>query len=281
MIVTDKEYFLEKRLVDKLDLMIKRSTGKRKFDNLIIVDGDEGYGKSNCAVGCAYYVAHQMKRPFSVDNLFFDINKMIEFAQSTKEQVIIWDEAALAGLASEWQNKSQKMLIKLMMAARKKRHFYFFNIPKFYRLHEYLAVERSIALIHVYARDELKLGRFVYFKRTSKENLYSSWKRKHLRSYKKFYNFSGSFLETLPKLIDEKEYDRRKDEAIASITTSPSSNKEVLKLLTLQYKISQLKGLTITDIANQIEVQRKTIYSWADLPQKYPEIIGNEGLSGV
>jgi len=217
MRVTDKQYPMDSLLVRKLDLIIDRMTGDNKQDALVLVDGDEGIGKTTITAGICYYVSYKTGRPLSLKNVFFNLDDLIKFALETKEQIIWWDEGALAGLASEWWKKNQKKFIKLLMVARKRRHFFVICIPKFFRLNEYFVVDRSITLIHVYARNNTQLGKFVYFTKNSKEKLYNDWKRRHFRNYKQHYDFVGTFPNILGEIIDEKEYDKKKDEAILSI----------------------------------------------------------------
>jgi len=215
MIVTDKKYSMDKKLIEKLDLICDRF--KKKLDALIIIDGDEGYGKSTMAAAIGYYVARKMRRSFSVDNFFFSAEKLLEKGVSSEEQILIWDEAALAGLAAEWRNKAQRQLIKLLMIARKKRHLYIFNIPKFFKLNEYIALDRALGLIHVYARKEKHLGRFTYYTKKNKESLFNDWRKKKKRNYKKIRHLHGTFPDVLGKIIDEEVYNIKKDEAILSL----------------------------------------------------------------
>lgn len=214
MKVTDKQYSMDKKLISKLDLMIKRCSGKNKLDNWIVVDGDEGYGKSTMSVACAYYMAHELKRPFGVGQVFFDPDTFIEYGTKTKDQVFILDESVFGGLSGDAMTKIGKKLIKFAMIIRKKRHCIFLNIPKFFKLNEYLMVDRSVALIHVYARGGTQLGRFVYFTKSQKERLFNGYRKTKLRKYKTLYSLRGSFPNVLDLLINEKEYDRKKDEAI-------------------------------------------------------------------
>jgi len=211
-VVTDKQFYIDDNLIAKLDLMVGRLD--KKLDNLVLIDGDEGHGKSNMECGIAKYISWKTGRPFNVSNVFFDLNEMMDFAIKTKEQIICWDEGALGGLASEWWRKNQIEFVKLLMIARKKRHFFIICIPKFFKLNEYLVVDRSIALIHVYARNETDLGRFVYYNKKAKENLFYNWRKTKMRNYKKNLTFRGSFLEYLPKVIDEEAYEKKKDFAI-------------------------------------------------------------------
>jgi len=187
MRVTDKQYYMDDKLIEKLDLMIERCSGKHKLDNWVVIDGDEGFGKSTMSVCCAYYMAQKLKRPFGVEQIFFDPDSFIEYGTKTKEQVIILDESVFGGLSGDAMTKIGKKLIKFAMIIRKKRHVIFLNIPKFFKLNEYLMVDRSVGLIHVYARSGTQLGRFVYFTNTQKEKLYYGYKKTKTRKYKTLY----------------------------------------------------------------------------------------------
>lgn len=250
VLVTDKQFYMEPRLVDKLNLMINRF--KMKMDNLILIDGDEGYGKTNLEAGICYYIAHHTGRKFDVDNIFFDLESATSFARDTSEQIIAFDEGALGGLAAEWWKKNQIEFIKLLMIARKKKHFFVICIPKFFKLNEYIVVDRSIALIHVYARNEVERGRFVYYSKLSKEKLFYNWRKTKQRRYKQYYDFRGSFLEYLPKVVDEDAYEAKKDEAIMNF------NKREAKVHTAIIK--KIKAEHEMEILKRLETQHLEVY---------------------
>lgn len=269
VVVTDREYYMDNLLIEKLNLMVDRS--KRKMDNLILIDGDEGYGKSNLGAGICHYFAWKSGRAFDVNNVFFELDKAIQFAKTTVDQIIFWDEGALGGLASEWWKKNQIEFIKLLMIARKKRHFFVICIPKFFKLNEYLVVDRSIALVHVYARNEIELGRFVYYGKKSKERLFNDWRKTKQRNYKKYYNFRGSFLEYIPKVIDEDAYEAKKDYAILNFNKKKDKvPKSIVKKIATATEETMLrefrknfmaehKEYTIRDMARWFNVSRNTI----------------------
>ena len=270
VMVTDQNYYMEPKLKEKLDMMVKRCTGKSKQDNLLIFDGDEGHGKTTLSIQVAYYVAEKAKRKFDVNNVFFDIEAMMKFAMETKDEVILWDEAALAGLSSEWQRKSQKQLIKLVMVARKRRHFWIFNIPKFFKLNEYLVYDRAIGLVHVYARNEVQLGRFVYFTKKNKAKLYEAWRKSRARAYSKTYSFRGSFSSRMEGLIDEEKYDEMKDKAIMSIGKDDNNfNQKDKKLHRLQYFIATCELLDRERIMKDLEISERTIQRWRKIPEEH------------
>jgi len=259
--VTDLDLYMDPRLKEKMDLMVKRSTGKKKMDNLIVIDGDEGIGKSTLSVYLAYYYASKSERTFSVDNIFFDVNKLIQFAQTTEDQIIIWDEAALGGLSIEHSKQHQINLTKLLMTARKKRHLWIFNIPKFFKLNEYILVDRAIALIHVYARRQLEAGRFCYYKKKAKEKLFYHRIRTRQREYYKYMSFWGTFPNCLTKIIDEDKYEAMKDEAIASIGKEEKKNRYERRIYEMmKYMIDS--GLTHKKIAEITGVPRRTVTDW-------------------
>ena len=68
MIVTDKEYYMDKHLVSLLDWCSKRESNK--FDNLLIIDGVTGAGKTTLSWQMAYYYAFINEKEFTVDNVF-------------------------------------------------------------------------------------------------------------------------------------------------------------------------------------------------------------------
>lgn len=216
---------------------------------------------SNMASLIGAYMGEILKRPYTVENIFFDIDKMLDFAVNTKEQIIHWDEGALGGLASEWWNKNQIKFIKLLMVARKKKHFFIICIPKFYKLTEYIACDRSLGLVHVYSADNLEQGRFTYYNAMSKEKLYDNWKRKHLKTFRTGYNFHGRFLETLPVVVDEESYEKKKDEAILSMGKEERSHLQE-KMKELKIKIVTRLGFSAREISEKLDIPISTVKDW-------------------
>ena len=94
---------MDKALKYKMDLMIKRVTQPNpKKDCLLLVEGGEGEGKTNLSLQLAYYVKSQTGRELSNKNIFFRAEALLDFAKSTEEQIIIYDEPSLDMLSSEW-----------------------------------------------------------------------------------------------------------------------------------------------------------------------------------
>ncbi len=252
--------------LSKLDLMIKRMRGTD--DAILILDGDEGQGKTEFAVGTCYYVAHTMERKYTVDNVFFDLDEGMQFAASTHDQVIHFDEGALGLLSTQWWNKNQQKFLQLVMTARKKRHFIVICIPKFYKMNQYVVEERSIGLVHVYSRKNLHKGRFCYFTKNAKEKLLQDWKRKKIKNYRKYYSFHGSFVQAMKKVFTQEqidEYERKKDKAILSITQTDKkpevTAKDIKVELFGEFK-EKLPDITNKQLGTVFGVSERTLTRW-------------------
>ena len=147
--VTDINYYMDDRLKSNLDYMIEREL--KKWDNLIIIDGDPGTGKSIFGMQIAYYLAHTQKKEFTAQNEFFDIEDLMDYFVKNRNKILVWDESASEGMGVDWQNENQKKLIKLLFMARKFGHMLIFIIPEVRKLQSVFAGSRSIclSLIHI------------------------------------------------------------------------------------------------------------------------------------
>ena len=115
------------------------------------------------------------------------------------------------------------------MVARKKKHFIVICIPHFHKLQEYIILDRSIALIQVYSRQNIHKGRFFYYTTKKKELLYGEWKRTRWKNYAKWRSFGGSFLEYMPKIFTDSQmeaYEKKKDVAIMSLGEKDKNKKK-------------------------------------------------------
>jgi len=259
--------------------MIKRCTDKKnRKDAVLMVEGSEGEGKTNTSEAIAYYVRYVTGRKI---NMFFRLASLLQFAQSTKNQIIIWDEPALDSLSTDWYRDTNKDLMRLLMTCRKKRHFFLFNFVKFYKFAEYVVVDRSLGMVHMYSRKGTTPGRFVYIKNKFLEALYNNYRKKKERSYNKLKAFGGAF-PIVEKYISHmrisvegqpdcslKDYENLKDKAIQSIGAAGSVKINVFKKKydDLKYKISLVKAPILTKelLANQLGISDKTLRNWRNV----------------
>lgn len=262
-IVTDKKFYLNRSLKALSDLCIKRQ--QKKWDNLIIIDGDERSGKTTLMKGMSYYYAYKTGCSFTLKNVFFDPEEMLDYAIDNRGEIIVWDEAAFGGLSSQWQNKIQKKLNSMLMATGKYGHFYVFIIPSFFRLNRYLALDRSIGLLHVYSPDMLTRGYFTCFSKRQKTWIYNNNKKSE--TYGKDYSFRGQFTKKNIEnnILDEKKYEAKKDAAIKKYLNDMKDD-TVLKLKNMQYTIAS--KLNSHQVMELMGVSEQTYYNWLKIGDK-------------
>lgn len=262
------QFSISPKLKNKFDLLIKQLVVK---DVWILIDGDEGSGKTNMASYILYYFHCMTGRPFDVNNFYFDADKLREKAQSSTGQLLAWDEATLGGMSTEWWNNAQQDLLKFARTGRIKHHVFVMCIPKFDKLNETLRLERSHALINVHCgKDNTRYGHYNYLTRRGKEALNRLWKKKHIRLYPKFaqrgghrgwipYVFNKVFTEE-----EQKIYEKNKLDAINSIGKKKLSraNKEMKEI---KHKVGLLKCpiKTREELAEKVGVNIRTLQKWA------------------
>ena len=265
VLVTEEQYYLDGFAKQVGDAVADR-VQKRKQDILMLIGGQEGSGKSNAAIVLAHYISTLTNRPFSHENVFFQLDDMIAFAGSTEEQIIVWDEAALGGLASDWTNYSQRKLKAMLMVCRKKRHVFLFCIPRFYRLNSDI-IERAYCLFQIYENDKEEAGNFMFFGRDGLEWLFQDWRIKRRANYWKYKKLHGHFVWLLPKLISEEAYEAKKDAAILALAQKDKKNEEKDKLSEQREKIyTNLtdSGFKKGEIAQIMGVEPRTLRNWRE-----------------
>lgn len=277
--VTDVEYYMDPAIRRKLIFLARRCTEKN-FQNVLITEGKEGYGKSTCTAGQSYYMAYLMKRPLK---LFFNVDYLAEEAKHNKDEVYIWDDAAISGLTLEAYNKEIIKFIKVLLLARKKRHTYFINIQEVFRLKEPI-VSRASGMTRVYSPDEVTLGKFVHYLEKPLQKLYFDWQHGKKKNYNKYVNLRGTFSNCLYDIFDENEYESLKDESILSIGNQHKHEADEKKQFveSLKYENKMLKyalsilpeqlGITQKDLSKSIGYSHKTISNWKNYKDIAPRV---------
>lgn len=270
--VGELEVYLHRDLNEVVDLCVERY--KKKWDNVIILDGMERAGKTTLAKEIGYAYAQKVGAKFGLGNVFFNPDDIIEFAKNNRGQVIIWDEAAFGGMNTQWQNKVQQKLVQMLMVAGKYQHFFIFIIPSFFKLTWYLAVHRSIALIHVYSPDLISRGDFALFNTKQKKWIYNQCRKSETYPDP---TFVGDFtIGQSVHIWNDDEYEQRKDKAIMDFF----KEEEVDKTKPLDKKLRKF----VTTVMNEKEacelfkIGRSAYYDW----QRYEiELGGAENPFGV
>jgi hypothetical protein len=268
---------LENRLVQKLDLMIKRcTTNNPKRDAVLLCEGAEGEGKTTESVAIGYYISYRTGRPFNHLNIFFDLRKMIDTLKSSEDMIAVWDEPALQSMSKDALSTIVKDLERLLMMARKKRHFIIINLAYFNKFSEYIVWQRPLGMIHVYSRNEITPGRFVYIRKKNLEKLWLDWKVKHTRNYRKYCSkgIRGTFADVMNpdyrhnvlSSFDINHYESEKDKAIMSIGSVKKKSAYKDKALTeIRYKVASAchNPQERKELSEKLGVSVSTIERWA------------------
>lgn len=259
-----KDYYIEKDTTIWLEGFIDRI--KKKWDNLLLIDGMERSGKTTLAVTLSYYLANKMNKKFTVDNIFFDPEKMIKFATTTREQIIMWDEAAFGGLSSQWHNKVQQKLRIMLMVAGKYNHTYFFIIPSFFELQKYIAVTRSMGLINVTTPDMIQRGFYTVYNRNQKTFIYNHYTKTQWYGHDRC--FRGRWLmKNVDKIIDWDIYEDKKDKAIQHALQEDTGGRkgDMTKLEKIQNALAL--NYPEKDVIKITGCHRRTYYEWKNRAQ--------------
>lgn len=227
----------------------------KNWDSFVLIDGVEGSGKSSLAFTLAYYV----DRSFKADNVVFTPDEFIKAVDKAKPKTaIVWDEFVMGGLGDDAMTQIQRTLIKKMVTMRKKNLYIFLVIPYIFMLRTYFAVGRSRMLINVFSPDGLTRGKWKLYNYQRKKDLY--FKGKKFFEYKVPHTLMGDFGNyTNWNIIDDKEYQKRKDQAMKSIDVMSLGKREqkyreALKnivVLMNQSGVTQRELSQITKFSNQ------------------------------
>lgn len=259
-------YKIDVLLKHKLDVLIKTID---KRDIWILIDGDEGSGKTNTAVYLLYYFHCMTGREFTLDRFYFDSDEMFEWVKDNENGLICWDEATLGGLSTEWASRSQINLLKFAMTGRKKHHIFILNVPRFNKLKEDLRKDRIHALIHMdTGKQGTDYGHFVYLTRRGIKALNRAYEKNKMKPYARCaQKYGGFYCSTripyvMPNLIDEVEYERKKDKAISEIGSKKenSSDKKRIEFEAKMYAFMKEKGISADEFAERAGISVRTVY---------------------
>jgi len=264
--MTEEKTYIDGYLKQNLDFCIQRL--KKDWDCLAIIDGDEGTGKSVFSWSMCGYIAEAMGKTFTLDNIYFDPQELMKKATSSYGEVLCWDEAALEGLSANWQNKIQQELVKTLMVARSRNHFWVFIIPSVFRLNRYISMDRGFFLVNVYSPDNLHRGLFRVYGKNKKNLLLEIYQSSKKKRYDKLKDFYGRFTKSAgTKYIDSEAYDKKKDIAIHRYFTGmdKKESKDVALINDLKTRILKLPkrlGITLTYLSEQMDYHRNTLHRW-------------------
>ena len=210
----DDEYFIDKVMKQQLD-KIKNAVIKKDRDYVLVIDGEEGSGKSVLAMQIAKYFDPK----FNLDKVVFNSD---QFMKSIKEipkySCVLLDEAYSASNSRATLTEVNRAMVGVATEMRQRNLFVIMVLPSFFDLDKYFALWRCKALIHVYFDKDGGRGRYIIFPKTKKKYLYLNGKKTY--SYAKPASPFPACRFFNHYVLSEEEYRLKKAEAFKKRTLS-------------------------------------------------------------
>jgi ABC-type dipeptide/oligopeptide/nickel transport system ATPase component len=211
----EKELWIAPIVKGLLDVVKKRVLTK-DMDFVLVIDGEEGSGKSVLAQQIAKYLDND----FNIDKIAFNSEEFLRLIKSPKIKkgsCIILDEAFSAANSRASLTDVNRAMIGVATEMRQKNLFVLFCIPSFFDLDRYFALWRCRSLFHIYFTPE-ENRRYIIFPKDYKKDLYLLGKKTY--NYNRPHSPYPPF--SFPKYysVDEIEYRKRKAEAFRKRTIS-------------------------------------------------------------
>jgi len=151
LLTTGKVWNISKKLQRELDILID-DVIHSDMDLFIVLDGEEGSGKSYAARGLARYIQRKLYRndinvDFSPDNIHFRQKEYIEASkQGKKFDILVLDEGR--GSLGRSKDKKTKAAVGWVSRCRYMRQFHIICVPAYHDLNPYIGQWRMRAVIH-------------------------------------------------------------------------------------------------------------------------------------
>ncbi len=245
LIQKERELWVAPIVMEQLDIVKKRVLTKDR-DWVLIVDGEEGVGKSVLAQQIAKYLDPN----FSINNITFTSDEFLKIVKDSKTKrgtAIILDEAFSAASSRSSLSEVNRAMIGVATEMRQKNLFIILCIPSFFDLDRYFALWRCRALFHVYFSEE-EDRRYVIFSKEQKKMLYLVGKKTY--SYNKPTSNFPPFKFSNYYCVDEEEYRRKKAQAFSKRTVSNQARRWLMQRNAyIKYLLLNL-GISSEDVAS-------------------------------
>ena len=209
-------FYLNDTLKTNLDIIKKAST--LDWDFIFIVDGIEGAGKSVFTQQLAYYLDPTL----DISRICFSGEEFIEACINAKKyQAVIYDEAITGANIRQAMNDVNVDVMKMMGMIRQKNLYIFIVIPSFFDLDRYIALWRSRAVFHVFAKSYNDRGHFYCYK--DRKNFMWIKYRKYFYYSDKLKDFRGNFTNVY--CVEENAYRDKKATTLLNINNDPKEDK--------------------------------------------------------
>jgi adenylylsulfate kinase-like enzyme len=239
---------------------IKNAVTKKDRDFVLVVDGEEGSGKSVLSM----QLAKELDPNFTLDNICFNADQFLQRLKSApKFSCIVLDEAFSSANSRSALTEVNRSLIGVATEMRQQNLFVIIVIPSFFDLDRYFALWRCRALFHVYFKEDGARGSYVIFPKTQKKYLYLTGK--------KYYDYSKPVSPYPPcsfnnfYTVDEIEYRKKKAQAFKTRTVSNLAKRWRIQRDALVKELYNNKGVRTSEF-------EKILLNWGAKPISQREV---------
>lgn len=204
----DKEgcLFVEQTLLHNL-LAARKNAIKYNGDLLIVIDGEEGSGKSTFA----RQVAKILDRKFTEEQITFSTAEAMQSHYDLPSwRSIILDESKPDLNRKRTMSTKNIHFTDFLSQSRILNKFFIVVLPSIYDLDKYVAEHRAKLLLHTYKNKKQQLGQFSFFGKRGIKKLFNFCSK--YRTYDVKPSFIGRFTEA--EVVDTKRYDEMKRKAV-------------------------------------------------------------------
>ena len=226
-----------------------------KYDNLLIVTGKVGTGKSTLAIQICHRYAELTGLKFDHKNIVFSGDEFFRRGQSAN-QVILYDEAIEGLMSSNWANKMSKYTVQLLNMNRKFQNFYVLCIPSITKLN-YDIVQRAHIIFRTYNKGYSRGYCAIYpDKGDFASNYY--YNRKQRRPHIMRGRRQLKFGDHSDKIIDVKAYEKAKTKAIKTLMDKDEVSNTTL-YQKKYYRLLSYYDPPTKEVAEALEIHTKNV----------------------
>lgn len=202
--------YIDPLLAGLLD-QVKKRVINRDNDYVMVIDGEEGSGKSVLAMNIAKY----LDPSFDLNDIVFTAEDFMNRVKTApKYKTILLDEAYNSANSRASLTSTNRAMACVSTEMRQQNLFVIIVLPSFFDLDKHFALHRTKSLFHTYLTEEGKRGQFIVFPKNEKRLLYLFGKKTYSYSKPNSPLPAMRFNKYYP--VDEEEYRNKKREAFKS-----------------------------------------------------------------
>lgn len=252
------------RRINTVIEVVHEKVTKEDWDNVLILGGDEGIGKTTLALHILeiWYtlLGHKIK-PEHIEKVALGLKQFLKaFKELKRFELVVYDEAGeLSSL--RMMNKFNYSITKAYEVVRGANLFTILVLPDVFYVNPFFSTRRARGYIHVYKR-----GRFAYWNKKRLRNLIEKNK---LFKKKAVWRIKPLFYDTFPKYkgVLLESYLEKKEKKMATIREELYDSlmeKEGEKYDFLKYVYNAYTTVGATKTGAIFECSRRTIYRKKD-----------------